>query len=89
MGSKEDIHRWELVTLLDRLGASDDVDRAELALLDLETTASCADKKRAIGKITELGVKDAIAKLEALKIDPKFKCVQASAQAALDRLRKP
>ena len=82
----EKIDRWTLAELAERLGASERLDYDDMALIDLEQTTTCAEKKRAVQKIGEHHVTGALDALRELQADPQWKCLEPGLKNVIGEL---
>jgi len=87
--SKEDIYRWALVDLARKLGGESKIRLDQVALADLAATGSCPAKKRAVEKVMEYRVREALSALHDLEGQPQFGCLQATLKHAIARLDTP
>ena len=79
----ENIYRWELVRLLEALGAGPRVAYADVALADWHYAETCPDRRRALQKIVDYHVRMALPELQAKKADNCFGPALGKAVAAL------
>ncbi|HSI04418.1 MAG TPA: DUF6635 family protein [Myxococcota bacterium] len=83
---REKVDRWALVEIAERLGASERLDYEDIALIDLEQTTTCAEKKRTVQKIGEHQVTDVIDELRELQDNPQWKCLEPGLKNVIDGL---
>lgn len=81
--ARENVYRWELVRLLEALGASARIPYADVALADWHYADECADRRRALQKLVEHSVRAALPELQAKHGD---RCLEPALTRAIATL---